>query len=167
MKRIKIYNLGFAFILMFFAVSISQQTFGQAVQFNEKKIIDTEAFTGVEANGALKVQLIQADVFQVSSEADAVDKGTLNVEVRDNILHLNAVSRQHTVPTVLVMAPDFTKLAAYGVSQLESIEMLYLDKLQVQTEGATYNICRVCFQIFRRKFRCTTHFCFMKIHFTS
>ncbi len=136
MKRIKIYNLGFAFILMFFAASISQQTFGQAVQFNEKKIIDTEAFTGVEANGALKVQLIQADVFQVSSEAEAVDKGTLNVEVRDNILHLNAISRQHNVPTVLVMAPDFTKLAANGVSQLESIEMLHLNKLQIQTEGA-------------------------------
>ncbi len=142
MKKINIKLIWLNVALLSFCFPAMAQHY--TLDNTKNPIIEVDPFTAIEVSGSLKVQIVQADEYQVRIISENILKEHISADVRNGKLYLKSnIQRKGEVISVVVIAPQFNSIAAYGTALIESLEKLKANRLTLEVAGVARMILDV------------------------
>lgn len=91
-------------------------------------------FTAIEIEGAVNLQIAQADTHSICIPSSAIPTVSANVE--DGVLYLYGLS-DHDMPSVRVTLPQWNACSIEGMSKIYTDGIIETDNLHISIEGAS------------------------------
>lgn len=125
-------------LLVLFILFSSTVSFAQ----RERKSLSTEAFTSIEASGAITIYMRQGTAYDVTAVGEEEDIDRIKYNVSGSTLTLEYSGSIHSLTSsndlvVYVTVKDISSIHLSGAVELEGKNTLDIERLKIQTEGAT------------------------------